>query len=192
LIEPKRLWRRYFIGNTVFLYKVIPERLEDIMREAIAMWRKIFFLFFPSSIPITNRGNHSHPLPQNNRDLLGGCECLPNRETEIIISPYTATRKYLRRDLPGYTAKVINDDVAYSASVENASLEGIQLQQLSKKFQTNKADQFNIIICDFWNTVCYKLTVQQKWLKKNGSYIAAGFNIVNPPTEWKNFMLHTT
>lgn len=33
LVEPKRLWKRYLIGNTVFLYKIIAERLKNTARE---------------------------------------------------------------------------------------------------------------------------------------------------------------
>ncbi len=163
LIEPKRLWKRYLIGNTVFLYKVTAERLENIMGEAIitgqemltqaiAMWREIF-----------------------------------------SPSPYTATRKHPRTKLNGYSAEIVKNGVRYQASIKDVSPEGIQLGNIPSLLTNQEGDHLNISVSNLLGSTEYQLTVKTKWKKKAGRrLVAAGFSILNAPSEWKMLMMPQT
>ncbi|MCI5161167.1 MAG: glycosyltransferase [Candidatus Electrothrix sp. AX5] len=173
LIEPKRLWRRYFIGNTVFLYKVIAERLEDIAKEAIvigqemltqsiAMWTEMFI------------------IPAVRED---------NRQTKIITTGYSATRKSPRTKLKGYSAEIVKNGVRYQASIKDVSPEGIQLVNIPSLLASEKGGHLNISVSNLLGSTEYQLTVKTEWKKKAGRrLVAAGFSILNAPNEWKMLM----
>jgi hypothetical protein len=103
---------------------------------------------------------------------------------------YENTEKRLqsRVQLDGYTADIIDDGFVYTATVEDASLQGIQLQDLPTRFTACKGEKFTIIVTNLINSMHYKLTVHSKWRKKSGRSVVIGFHVVNAPAAWKQLI----
>ncbi|MCI5164913.1 MAG: glycosyltransferase [Candidatus Electrothrix sp. GM3_4] len=174
LIEPKRLWKRYLLGNTLFLFRVFMERLKNIMKDLLWQFKQglevLMGAIFPISQPV---------VAQENKKL-------------DVIFHGTGIRKYPRMELRGYTAQIINENSSsYTATIRDASLGGLQVQGLPAKFNANKEGPLTIIVSNLLDSIHYKLIVQPKWGKKKDSSLAAGFSIVKAPTEWNEFMLQT-
>ena len=93
-----------------------------------------------------------------------------------------------RLPLNGYTADIIQDGFVYTATVQDASLQGLQLLDLPARFTVCKGEQFTIIVTNFLNSMHYKLTVHSKWRRKNGRSVVIGFHIVNAPATWKQLI----
>ena len=94
-----------------------------------------------------------------------------------------------RMELNGYTADIIQDGFVYTATVYDASLEGIQLQDLPARFFAVKGDRFTIIVSSFLDSsIHYKLTVHSQWRKKEGRSVIVGFHVANAPAAWKQLI----
>ncbi|MCW5207430.1 PilZ domain-containing protein, partial [Desulfobulbus sp. US2] len=97
-------------------------------------------------------------------------------------------RRQPRMQLNGYTADIASDGFVYSATVQDISLKGLQLQGLPARFTAVKGEQFRVVVSDFQDVMHYKLTVYSKWRGKNGRLVAVGFHIINAPVSWKQFV----
>ncbi|MCI5207651.1 MAG: PilZ domain-containing protein [Candidatus Electrothrix sp. ATG2] len=93
-----------------------------------------------------------------------------------------------RMPLNGYTADIIQDGFVYTATVQDASLQGLQLQDLPGRFNVCKGEQFTIIVTNFLDSMHYKLTVHSQWRRKIGRSVVIGFRIVHAPAAWKQFI----
>ena len=93
-----------------------------------------------------------------------------------------------RMPLNGYTADIIQDGFVYTATVQDASLQGVQLQDLPTRFTVCRGEQFTIIVTNFMSSEHYKLTVHSQWRRKNGRSVAVGFHVVNAPAAWKQLI----
>lgn len=90
--------------------------------------------------------------------------------------------------LDGYSANIASDGFVYTATVQDVSLKGIQLQGLPARFTAVKGEQFSVVISDYQDLTHYKLTVHSKWRKKDGRLVAVGFHIKNAPVSWKQLI----
>ena len=97
-------------------------------------------------------------------------------------------RRQPRMQLNGYTADIIQDGFVYTATVQDASLKGVQLYDLPTRFTVCKGEQFTIIVSNFSDSMHYKLAVHSKWRRKNGRSVAIGFHVVNAPAAWKQLI----
>lgn len=97
-------------------------------------------------------------------------------------------RRQPRMRLDGYTANIANDGFVYTATVQDVSLKGMQLQGLPVRFTALNGEQFSVVVSDFQEVKHYKLTVHSKWRKKDGRLVAVGFHITNAPGSWKQFI----
>ena len=93
-----------------------------------------------------------------------------------------------RMPLNGYTADIIQDGFVYTATVQDASLNGICLYDLPDRFSAVRGDRFTVIVSSFFSSTHYKLTVHSQWKKKDYRTVAIGFNIVNAPATWKKLI----
>ncbi|MCI5209934.1 MAG: glycosyltransferase, partial [Candidatus Electrothrix sp. ATG2] len=126
LIEPKRLWKRYFIGNTVFLHKIITHRLENVLKSFLQHPIRVFKALLPEK-------------PHKQKDL--------PRHAKTITFPGSATRLCKRLDLLGYTAKIIgSNNVSYSTTIKNVSLDGLQVQGIPAKFDATNEGPLTVIV----------------------------------------------
>ena len=175
LIEPKRLWKRYFVGNTVFLHKVIAERIENTvettaiqLENIMVISREILKYFFL-------------PTPQ------------PARSTKIYTVPGSATRLNKRMQLQGcYTAKIIKNNKSYTTTLKDVSLDGFQVQGIPAQFDADKEGPLTVIISNILDSIHYKLVVNPVWSNRKGKSRKAGFSIILAPIEWKQFMFQAT
>jgi hypothetical protein len=90
--------------------------------------------------------------------------------------------------LNGYTADIIQDGFVYTATVQDASLQGLQLQDLPARFIVCKGEQFTVVVSNLFDSMHYKLTAHAKWRKKDGRSVAIGFHVVNAPAAWKQLI----
>lgn len=97
-------------------------------------------------------------------------------------------RRQPRMQLNGYTADIIQDGFVYTATVQDASLKGIQLYDLPIRFTVCKGEQFTIIVSNLFDSVHYKLTAHSKWRKKDGRSVVIGFHVINAPAAWKQLI----
>ena len=97
-------------------------------------------------------------------------------------------RRQPRAQLGGYTANIASDGFVYTATVQDVSLKGIQLQGLPARFTAVKGERFSVVISDYQDLMHYKLTVHSKWRKKDGRLVAVGFHIENAPVSWKQLI----
>ena len=93
-----------------------------------------------------------------------------------------------RMQLNGYTADIIQDGFVYTATVQDASLQGLRLQDLPARFTICKGEQFTVIVTNFLNSEHYKLTVHSQWRRKNDRSVSIGFHVVNAPAAWKQLI----
>ena len=93
-----------------------------------------------------------------------------------------------RMQLNGYTADIIQDGFVYTATVQDASLKGIQLSDLPSRFTVCKGEQFTIIVSNLFASMHYKLAVHSKWRRKKGRSVLIGFYVVNAPASWRQLI----
>ena len=103
-----------------------------------------------------------------------------NKDIEKRIQP--------RMQLNGYTADIIQEGSVYTATVQDASLQGLQLQDLPTRFSAVKGEKFTVIVSSLFDSEHYKLTVHSQWRKKNGRSVVIGFHVVNAPAAWKQLI----
>ena len=96
-------------------------------------------------------------------------------------------RQHIRIKLDGYVADVADGYLVYAGMVEDVSLSGLRLNELPVKFSV-KGKKYNLVVSGGPNFDCYKLKVVPRWRKNDGTLLAAGFNIVEAPAEWKGFV----
>ena len=194
LIEPKRLWKRYLIGNTVFLYQVIAERLAKIARkaaagaqealteievkgnEALAQFIDIIIkVLFPQPKPVVDAVNRQPDYA----DAI-------NRRVAILTGRRTALRKYRRTKLNGYSAEIEKNGVLYQVTINDASLKGIQLGNIPS-VATKRGGHLHVTVSNLLSSTEYQLTVKTEWKKQEEGrrlITAAGFSIISASENW--------
>ncbi|XOF32192.1 MAG: PilZ domain-containing protein [Candidatus Electrothrix sp. YB6] len=105
------------------------------------------------------------------------------------MNKYIEKRKYPRVSLRGYTADITRGSVVYTAAVRDASFNGIQLNELPKKFTATEEDLFNIVVSNYADARHHKLQVQPRWEQKGAFSAVVGFNIIRAPASWNNLIL---
>lgn len=96
-------------------------------------------------------------------------------------------RKQDRVKLRGYIADISDGTVEYDAIVEDVSLEGVCLTDLSNKFIVEKKI-YSAVITGGFDGESFKLQVQPRWVRRHGDFVEVGFTIVRSPTKWKKFV----
>ncbi|WP_339132566.1 MAG: PilZ domain-containing protein [Candidatus Electrothrix sp. GW3-4] len=104
------------------------------------------------------------------------------------IHEETEKRLYQRIQLDGYTADIIQGGCAYTASVQDVSLKGIQLHDLPARFYSIQEEKFTVIISNLFDSIHYKLKAYSKWRKVNGRSVAVGLHLVDAPTAWNKLI----
>lgn len=89
-----------------------------------------------------------------------------------------------RMELNGYTADIIQGGSVYTATVYDASLEGIQLHDLPSRFSAVKNEKFTIVVSNLFDSTHYKLIVHSQWSKNIYGSVVVGFHVVNAPMIW--------
>jgi hypothetical protein len=97
-------------------------------------------------------------------------------------------RRQPRMQLTGYTANIACDGFVFSATVQDVSMKGIQLQGLPARFTAIKGEKFSVVISDYQEVMHYKLTVHSRWRKKDGRLVAVGFHVASAPVSWKQLI----
>jgi len=96
-------------------------------------------------------------------------------------------RKQDRVKLRGYIADISDGAVEYDSIVEDVSLEGLCLTDLSNKFVVEKKI-YSTVITGGFDGESFKLQVQPRWVRRHGDFVEVGFTIVRSPTKWKRFV----
>ncbi len=96
-------------------------------------------------------------------------------------------RKQDRVKLRGYIADITDGTYEYDAIVEDISLEGLCLTDMSNKFAVEKKI-YTAVIVGGPDADSYKLQVQPRWVRRHGDFIEVGFTIIRSPTKWKRFI----
>jgi hypothetical protein len=96
-------------------------------------------------------------------------------------------RKQDRINLRGYIADISCGTLEYDAIVEDVSLEGLCLTDLSNKFAVEKKI-YSAVISGGPDADSYKLQVQPRWVRRHGDFIEVGFTVIRSPTKWKRFI----
>ena len=96
-------------------------------------------------------------------------------------------RKQDRIKLRGYIADISDGTYEYDAIVEDVSLEGLCLTDLSNKFSVEKRI-YSAIVSGGADAESFRLQVQPRWVRRHGEYIEVGFIIIRSPTKWKRFI----
>ena len=97
-------------------------------------------------------------------------------------------RLYPRMELQGYMADIVKGNFAYTAYVQDASLEGLQLQDLPLRFYAIREKKFTVIISNLFDSVHYKLTAYSRWRKLTDGSVVVGFQLVDAPATWNQFI----
>ncbi|MDU9050288.1 MAG: WecB/TagA/CpsF family glycosyltransferase [Candidatus Electrothrix sp. Rat3] len=179
LIEPKRLWKRYLVGNTAFLYKIVSERLENTIEttaiqldDLMVNSLEIFKYLILNSFSLT-------PEPADSK-----------RPIEIYTVPGSASRLNKRMELQGcYTTKIVKNNKIYRTRIKNVSIDGLQIQGVPANFDAKKEGPLIVIITNLLESIDYTLVVHPVWNDKKGKSKTAGFSIISAPVEWKQFMM---
>ncbi len=86
----------------------------------------------------------------------------------------------------GFTIDIANGRYAVDGYIDDISVDGIKVTQLSDEFLVNNSKYVTVII---GINVNFKVEVQPCWVRKSpGGYQEVGFKIVNPPKSWKSFL----
>ncbi|XOF32194.1 MAG: PilZ domain-containing protein [Candidatus Electrothrix sp. YB6] len=102
------------------------------------------------------------------------------------MTKHIERRKHPRIKLTGYTADITDGSIVYTATVQDASFEGVLLNDLPKRFATTvKGEQFSIIVSGYTDSTHYKFKVHSCWQQQDAFSVMVGFNIVNAPASWK-------
>ncbi len=96
-------------------------------------------------------------------------------------------RRHVRVELEGYIADVADGYFVYAGMVEDVSLSGLRLNELPGKFSV-EGKKYTIVVSGGPDFDCYKLKVVPRWRKNDGIFLAAGFDIVEAPDEWRGFV----
>ena len=96
-------------------------------------------------------------------------------------------RKQDRVKLRGYIADISDGTVEYDAIVEDVSLEGLCLTDLSNKFVVEKKI-YSAVVSGGVDADSFKLQVQPRWVRRHGYFVEVGFTIIRSPTKWKKFV----
>ena len=96
-------------------------------------------------------------------------------------------RKQDRIKLRGYIADITDGKYDYDAIVEDISLEGLCLTDMSNKFPVEKKI-YSAVISGGSDADSYKLQVQPRWVRRHGDFIEVGFTVIRSPTKWKKFI----
>jgi hypothetical protein len=96
-------------------------------------------------------------------------------------------RKQDRIKLRGYIADISDRIYECDAIVEDVSLEGLCLTDVSNKFTVEKKI-YTAVIAGGPDADSYKLQVQPRWVRRHGEFIEVGFTIIRSPTKWKRFI----
>ena len=96
-------------------------------------------------------------------------------------------RKQDRIKLRGYIADIFDGTYEYDAIVEDVSLEGLCLTDLSNRFTVEKRI-YSAVVSGGADAESFRLQIQPRWVRRHGDYIEVGFVIVRSPTKWKRFI----
>ena len=101
-------------------------------------------------------------------------------------------RLHPRVQLKGYVVDITMNGLVYTTILQDASLKGIALLDLPDRFFTTHDKQFIVIVSNFLDLTHYKLTVDARWSKINGSTVSAGFYIADAPSQWNSLITMET
>ena len=96
-------------------------------------------------------------------------------------------RRYSRTKLKGYLADIADGHFVYDGIVEDISIEGLRLVDLSDRFVVENK-KYSLVVSGGPDSVSFKLKVTPRWKKVNKYYIDVGFHILNAPSSWKKFV----
>ncbi|WPD23729.1 MAG: hypothetical protein Q3M24_08630 [Candidatus Electrothrix aestuarii] len=96
-------------------------------------------------------------------------------------------RKQDRIKLRGYIVDISDGTYDYDAIVEDVSLEGLCLTDLSNRFSVEKRI-YSAIVSGGADGEAFRLQVQPRWVRRHGEYVEVGFIIIRSPTKWKRFI----
>ncbi len=96
-------------------------------------------------------------------------------------------RRYKRTKLKGYIADVADGHFVYDGIVEDISLQGLRMVDLSDRFVVENR-KYNLVVSGGPDSLSFKLKVTPRWKRVNGYYIDVGFQIVDAPSSWKKFI----
>ncbi len=103
----------------------------------------------------------------------------------------TKNRRNIRVKLEGYIADIADGHFVYAGMVEDVSVTGLRLTELPGKFSV-QGKKYTLVVSGEPVLDCYKLKVIPRWWKNDGTFLAAGFKILEAPTQWKEFVLKIT
>ena len=96
-------------------------------------------------------------------------------------------RKNNRLKLRGYIADIADGHFVYDGIIDDVSVDGLRLNDLPERFIMEKR-KYNLVLSGGPDSVCFKLTVYPRWIKKNQYSLDIGFHITGASTGWKTFI----
>ncbi|MCI5131932.1 MAG: PilZ domain-containing protein [Candidatus Electrothrix sp. EH2] len=96
-------------------------------------------------------------------------------------------RRHSRTKLKGYIADVADGHFVYDGIVEDISIQGLRLVDLSDRFVVENRN-YNLVVSGGPDSLSFKLKVTPRWKKVRKYCIDVGFHIVDAPSSWKKFV----
>ncbi len=96
-------------------------------------------------------------------------------------------RRQERIKLRGYIADVADGHFVYDGIVEDISMDGLRLNDVSDRFVVENR-VYILVVSGGSDSLSFKLKVTPRWKRENKPYIDVGFYIADPPLSWKKFI----
>ncbi len=96
-------------------------------------------------------------------------------------------RKFERVELRGLIADIADGSFVFDGLIEDVSTTGFKISQLPKQFEL-KLKNYVTVISGYKKN--FKIVIQPRWTRRtnNGYYQEVGFQIINPPWAWTEFI----
>ena len=104
------------------------------------------------------------------------------------LQPGQHKRKYRRDGIPGFVADFADGNKIVGGIVQNVSIGGFEIVNLSKTFTAEK-HTYRVVLSGGGKH--YKMLVKPCWRKKNGvNDVDIGFKILDAPWEWMKLTMY--
>ena len=180
----------------LYAYEKSLQLIEEFVRNgSLHVSEKSFHALYKTYERLVDISSDSEKTRANNFTFYKDCKSLSgskNSTSPDAVCKKTEKRLHPRLKLQGYIADIVQGGFAYTAYVRDASLEGIQLQNLPAKFYSIREEKFTVIISSIFESMQYELTAYSKWRKLNDESVAVGFHLVDAPVAWNRLINMTT
>jgi hypothetical protein len=96
-------------------------------------------------------------------------------------------RVYRRVEVQGFNADISDGKGFFPGVISNVSRFGIRMSDLPKRVD-EKANRMTVVVSGRGKN--FKMLVRPKWAELEGSRKIVGFEIINTPFEWTDFVMN--